>query len=197
MGQDAGVAHPSTRGRLLVATPPLVDPNFDRTVVYMIEHNSDGALGVVLNRPIVEVDFPAEGLRDWADHVAAPAHLFAGGPVSLDAIIALGRRTGRSHPSDTEAGWADVTPGVGTVDLTRPPEEFTPSIDEVRVFAGYSGWAPGQLDAELDAHAWIVIESCPDDVFTDEPDALWRTVLRRQGGRLAWLADAPEDLSAN
>lgn len=191
------MTHPSARGQLLVATPPLVDPNFDRTVVYLIEHNRDGALGVVLNRPMVELDFPVEGLRDWAALVAPPALLFAGGPVSLDAIIALGRRTGRSHPSDTETGWADVTPGVGTVDLTRPPEDFNPSIDEVRVFAGYSGWAPAQLDAELDAHAWIVLESDAQDVFTNDPDSLWRTVLRRQGGRLAWLADAPEDLSAN
>lgn len=191
------MAEPSTRGRLLLATPPLVDPNFDRTVVFMIEHNRDGALGVVINRPMMHVGIPADGLPDWTHLVTPPHYVFCGGPVSVESVIVLGRRHGRAHPSDGDSGWSEVTQGVGTVDLTRSPDDFNPALQSIRVFAGYSGWAPGQLDGELDAHAWIVLDTEPDDVFTDEPEQLWRSVLRRQGGRLAWLAGAPDDLSAN
>ena len=71
------------------------------------------------------------------------------------------------------------------------------SVEAVRIFRGYAGWGPGQLENEIDAGAWLVLDAEPGDLFDAEPDVLWRTVLRRQGGRLAWLADAPDDLSAN
>jgi putative transcriptional regulator len=67
----------------------------------------------------------------------------------------------------------------------------------VRIFRGYAGWGPGQLEGEIESGAWLVLDAEPDDVFAAEPDELWRSVLRRQGGRLAWLASAPDDLSAN
>ena len=72
-----------------------------------------------------------------------------------------------------------------------------PSISALRVFRGYAGWGPGQLEGEIEAGAWLVLDPEPTDLFTHEPDELWRTVLRRQPGRLAWLADAPDDLDAN
>ena len=184
------VAH-STKGKLLLASPPLVDPNFDRTVVYVLEHAESGALGVVVNRTSEERW--VEGLDEWCDLTSQPPVVFSGGPVELDALIGLAWNT--RTPAD--AAWTTVSDGIGTVDLSVAPTEVAPVIDRLRLFRGYSGWGAGQLDDELEAGAWIVVPALVDDVFTAEPDNLWRAVLRRQGGRLAWIANAPDDLSAN
>ena len=191
IGHDRRVIHTSTAGRLLVATPPLVDPNFDRTVVYMVEHNDQGALGVVINRPTDEVALP--GLEAWTDLACAPNVVFAGGPVEPSALIGLAY----SSLPDRRDGWAVWRNGIGTVDLSREPYEIVPAVERIRLFRGYSGWAPWQLDAEMEAGAWIVVDAHHLDPFCDEPASLWREVLRRQGGRLSWLANAPDDLSAN
>jgi putative transcriptional regulator len=182
LGHDDSVPANSTKGKLLLATPPLVDPNFDRTVVYMLEHNDQGALGVVVNRPTDEAAI--EGLDVWCELLSPPAVVFAGGPVELDALIGL-------------AWTGDADAQVEAVDLGEPPTEAAPVLARFRLFRGYSGWSPGQLDAELEAGAWIVLAARTTDVFCEDPDGLWRAVLRRQGGRLAWIADAPDDLSAN
>ncbi len=181
----------STKGRLLLATPPLVDPNFDRTVVYMLEHNEQGALGVVVNRPTDEDD--VEGLGAWCDLLSGPAVVFSGGPVEVGALIGLAWNDA-AHPST--AGRPTDT-GISTVDLREAPTEVAPVFERFRLFRGYSGWSPGQLDAELEVGAWIVLAAEVADVFCPEPDELWRDVLRRQGGRLAWIANAPDDLSTN
>ena len=171
----------STAGTLLVATPPLADPNFDRSVVYMVEHDERGALGLVLNRPSDE-DLPDQ-LDAWRDQLAAPGAVFTGGPVEPDTMI------GVAHIVGDDPDW------VGTVDLTRDP--LTTGARRLRVFRGYAGWSPGQLDGELLAGAWIVLPAEPEDIFSAEPSELWRAVLRRQGGRLAWLATAADELSLN
>jgi putative transcriptional regulator len=175
----------SVRGRLLVATPDLRDPNFSRTVVLVLEHSDEGALGVVLNRPVdLRVD---EILPDWADQVSAPGCLFVGGPVSPSAAIGLGR--GPDLP--------DVLfDGLGTVDLDRDGAPV-PHLSALRIFIGYAGWAPGQLGQELEAGGWLVLDLEPDDPFTADPSDLWVQVLRRQGGRTAMFALAPEDPSTN
>ena len=182
-----------TKGRLLVATPPLDDPNFDRTVVYMLEHESDGALGVVVNRPTGEM--LDEPLDRWNDLQARPASVFAGGPVEPDALIALAlSESPVEHETDE---LAPISGRVASADLTADPALVAGQVNAVRVFRGYAGWGPGQLEGEIDEGAWIVLDAEPDDIFDDDPDELWRAVLRRQGGRLAWLADVPDDLSAN
>lgn len=175
---------------LLVATPPLVDPNFDRTVVYMLEHTDTGAVGVVLNRPRDEE--PPDQLHAWTSHLVPPACLFQGGPVELDALIALARL---DRPID--GAWSQVVGGLGSIDLTLDPSEVAAGVLALRVFRGYSGWGPSQLDEELAVGAWMVFDALPDDVFTADPDGLWRRVVARQGGRVAWLANAPDDLSTN
>lgn len=185
-----GAARPpsSTRGRLLVATPDLRDPNFARTVVLMLEHSAEGALGLVLNRPSeVRVD---DALPDWAGVCAAPACLFLGGPVQTDAVIALGAL---AAPGADPDGFTPLYGGLGTVDLESGAEAFA----SVRVFVGYAGWAPGQLEGELAAGGWLVVDHVDDDVRTGRPSELWRTVLRRQRGRTAIFALAPEDPSQN
>jgi len=180
----------STKGRLLVATPPLGDPNFDRSVVYMLEHTDDGAVGVVLNRPGPETTI--EGLDAWMERLSPPGVVFGGGPVELDALIALA-----DADAVDEDSWSALRDGVGTVDLSVDPAEVAGVVRRLRIFRGYAGWAPSQLESELDVGAWMVLDAEADDLFTPDPDGLWREVLRRQGGRLAWVADAPDDLSNN
>lgn len=177
----------SMRGRLLVATPDLRDPNFSRTVVLMLEHGHDGALGVVLNRPI-ELSV-AEVLPAWADLSTAPAFLFVGGPVAPTAVIGLGRGDGPV--------FQPLFDGLGTLDLELDPTEYAPTMAGLRVFVGYSGWSTGQLEQEVDAGGWLVLDLLPDDPFSSDPSQLWQRVLRRQGGRVAMFASAPEDPSTN
>jgi putative transcriptional regulator len=182
----------STARRLLVATPALRDPNFFRTVVFMIEHTDEGALGVVLNRPsTAEL---TEALPEWCHLAADPSVAFVGGPVqSHEAVIGLGRASG---PGGGE-GWEPLLGQVGSVDLGRVPAEVEPAIDAVRVFAGYAAWAPGQLDGELALDGWYVVDAEPADLLTPEPGSLWRRVLRRQGGDLAVAANFPLDPATN
>ena len=180
----------STAGRLLIASPLIRDPNFERSVILMIEHNADGALGVVLNNQSdtdVEEMLPA-----WAKLATAPPLFFFGGPVSPDSVIGLGRIVG-----GTGEGFHSVVENVGPVDLNENPDELAHKVQEVRVFAGYSGWGPRQLDSELAADAWFVVDADPSDAFITEPTELWSFVLRRQRGPMAWLANYPADPKLN
>ena len=181
---------PLGKGVLLVATPPLEDPNFDRTVVLLLEHGHGGAVGVVLNRP--SDTRVADALPGWEWLAAEPGTLFVGGPVAEDAAIGLGS----ARRADAGAGWSPVVGDVGTIDLHQDPDEVSTDIAAVRVFAGYAGWGPGQLEGELEANAWVVVPGEPEDVLGDPVD-LWRRVLRRQGGTTAWLSNAPVDPSLN
>jgi putative transcriptional regulator len=182
----------SCKGRLLVAAPALTDPNFDRTVVLVLEHGPEGALGLVLNRPTgADLD---DALPDWAPLAADPTVVFVGGPVAPDAVIALARaHVGSEEPE----GFTPVLDDLGSVDLGKDPFDLGIPIDVVRVFAGYAGWGRGQLDAEVDEGGWFVVDAAPDDVFSVTPDDLWRHVLRRQRGRAALFAHAPLDPTAN
>ena len=182
----------TTVGRLLIAEPMLGDPNFDRTVVLMIEHTDEGALGVVLNRP-TELEVGAV-LHEWADLAVAPSVLYMGGPVEQNGVLALGRRRKDAGPVP---GWTSVLGEVGTVDLHLSPEDVVGGLDGIRFFAGYSGWGGGQLEAELAEGAWLVVDATDDDVFAPDPDVMWRAVLRRQGGRTAMLEHFPEHPSLN
>ncbi len=189
--QTDGVFIGTTKGRLLVASPVMGDDNFDRTVVFMLEHNDEGALGVIINRPSDESDI--EGLESWTELASPPAVVFHGGPVEQDALIGIAR----TESAREGVGWAPITDSLGTVDLSDSPVEIAPVLDAIRIFRGYSGWSPGQLEGEIELNVWIVAEASSTDVFDHHPDDLWRTVLRRQEGSLRWLANAPDDLSAN
>jgi putative transcriptional regulator len=179
------------KGKLLVATPDLEDPNFFRTVVLVLDHTDDGAVGVVLNRPSAAA--VAEPLPEWAPLAAEPAVVFVGGPVQPEAAIGLGRRVGAGDPD----GFAALFGEVGTVDLERPPTAVAPEVDQVRVFAGYSGWGPGQLEGELAANGWFVVDADRADPWSADPADLWREVLRRQRGELKVFANFPMDPHAN
>ncbi|MBL6629563.1 MAG: YqgE/AlgH family protein [Actinomycetota bacterium] len=187
----------STRGRLLVATPPLEDPHFDRSVVFMLEHRDDGAIGVIVNRPDPTVDdaiITAAGgpLHRWNDRLSQPAVVFAGGPVESTALMGIASGV----PGDPDDA-LHVVGDIWSIDLSADPVMTAAGAAGVRIFRGYAGWGGGQLDAELASGAWIVVDATPDDVITDDPATLWRRVLARQHGRIAWLSAAPDDLTMN
>lgn len=164
-------------GQVLVATPSLADPNFTRTVVLILEHGEDGALGVVVNRP-TEVTIE-DTLPGWDRLAADPPVVFLGGPVEQEALIAVARLA--PGEADGPADWQPVTDALGVVDLDQDPM-LVPELAEIRVFAGYAGWAPGQLDAEISSGSWFVLDAEPHDPFAPDAEALWRGVVRRQGG---------------
>jgi putative transcriptional regulator len=184
-------------GRLLVATPLLGDPNFKRTVVLLVEHEvAEGSLGIVLNRP-TQVSV-GQVLQQWTDLATEPSVVFRGGPVSPDSALALAHVPGTGEP----LGWraldgAPALARLGLLDLDAPPRLLAPAIKKLRVFAGYAGWAPGQLQSEIDEGAWLVLAADPDDAFAAEPEHLWRGVLRRQDGEVAFLATYPDDPGLN
>jgi putative transcriptional regulator len=179
-------------GKLLVASPLLVDPNFADTVVLLLDADDNGALGVILNRPSgVPV---SDVLEPWADIVAAPDVLFRGGPVGLDGALAL---ASLADPRDEPVGFRATFDTVGLVDLDSPIELVRGSLRALRVFAGYAGWSPGQLDAEVDEGSWYVVDSEPGDLFRTDVESLRRDVLRRQPGEMAWVSTRPLDPTMN
>jgi putative transcriptional regulator len=191
------MADESLGSRLLVATPLLGDPNFRRTVVLIVEDDpGEGTLGVVLNRP---TEIPVgQVLQPWTDLVTGPSVLFRGGPVAPNSALALAL----ASEDDEPVGWRSLDgtalmSRVGLVDLDAPPELLAGGITSLRVFAGYAGWGPGQLRAEIEEGAWYVFPGEPTDAFLDDPARLWPAVLRRQGGLLALVATYPDDPMLN
>jgi len=190
-----GGATGSTKGSLLAAAPLLDEPTFHRTVIYMLEHNDDGALGLVINRPTDEDNLP--GLDSWMYELSQPAVIFAGGPVQSNTLIGVATMETAAAEQAIADGFVSLENGLGTVDLSQLPGELSEGLNGLRLFRGYAGWGPGQLDAELEEGAWLVLPAEPSDVFSSHPQGLWRNVLRRTGGRVSLLADAPDDLSWN
>ncbi|NLD75119.1 MAG: hypothetical protein GX643_00480 [Acidimicrobiales bacterium] len=180
----------SYAGQLLVATPLIGDPHFERSVVMILAHGEDGTFGVIVNRPTdsgVE-----EVVPQWRSHVTAPGVIFMGGPVAVDVVTGIGRPIDESVP-----GYAPLVGGVGTVDLGSPPPEDATRWAGLRLFAGSAGWAAGQLEDELREGAWWVLPAAPDDVLTSDPSTLWSRVLRRQRPPTGWFANCPLDVSSN
>lgn len=178
-------------GQLLVAAPSLRNSPFERTVVLMLSHDEDGALGVIVNRPTdVAVD---DVLPGWTSVVSQPGYVFQGGPVSLDSALGLVS----FHTGEEPIGVRRVVGPVGVVDLDTPPEIVGSAIMAMRVFAGYAGWAPGQLEDEITEGSWYVVDAEPSDAFVPDAADLWQVVLRRQPGALALLASFPADPTMN
>lgn len=178
----------SLRGKLLVASPALVDPNFARTVVLMTEHNDEGAMGIVLNRPSdTELREVSEELAD----VAGDGPVFVGGPVQPEAVVLLAE-----FSDPTSAAWI-VAADVGLASAGVELSELGPVVRRGRAYAGYSGWDAGQLEVELEVDSWIVEPPLPRELFPDDPETLWSDVLTRKGGEFALVARMPDDPSVN
>lgn len=179
-------------GHLLVASPGLLDPNFADTVVLLLDVTEEGALGVVLNRPSQVL--VADVLEPWRDVVAEPEVLFRGGPVGTDGALAVARLR---DEDDSPVGWRQVRGLLGMVDLDTPAELVDGSLESMRVFAGYAGWGAHQLEGEVERGDWYVVDGELTDPFLLDPTDLWRAVMRRQPGTLAWHVNRPADPDLN
>jgi putative transcriptional regulator len=179
----------SLAGQLLLASPALQDPNFERTVVLIGVHSDEGAMGVVLNRPsAVTVGEAAPQLEEAIDE-SQP--VFVGGPVQPSSIVFL------AEFLDPSPAGLLVLGRIGFPAADAELGELSEATERVRVFAGFAGWGEGQLEAELDQGDWIAQAALPEDVFTDAPEQLWSNVLRRKGGSYALVARMPPDPSVN
>lgn len=179
----------SLAGQLLLASPSLRDPNFQRSVVLLGVHGDDGAMGVVLNRPS-EVTV-AEAAPQLQETVGDADRVYVGGPVQPSSIVFL-------------AEFLDPTPAgllvIGRIGFPTPDaevDELSRATERARIFAGFAGWGEGQLEAEIEQGDWIAQAALPDDVFTDFPERLWSDVLIRKGGSYALVARMPPDPSVN
>ena len=179
----------SLRGKLLIAGATLPDPNFARTVVLICEHSADGALGLVLNR--AGELLVGESAPELAELLGDDATIDLGGPVQTDALLVLAEF---EHP---EQAGIRVVENVGLVGDGSEIEDLVEETLRARVFAGYAGWGPGQLDAELEREDWFVAPAGIDDIFNPDADELWARVLARKGAHFALVARMPIDPSVN
>jgi putative transcriptional regulator len=179
----------STRGQLLVAGPALLDPNFWRTVVLVIEHNEEGALGLVLNRP--SETSVGEAVPELETLLDPNGLLFIGGPVQPSAVIVLAE-----FEDATDAALVAFD-DIGVLGTGPSAEELTAGVRTGRAFLGHAGWGPGQLDGELERGDWILEPARRQDAFSEDPGGLWSEVLTRKGGSYALVARMPADPSMN
>jgi putative transcriptional regulator len=179
----------STRGQLLVAGPTLADPNFWRTVVLIIEHNEEGALGLVLNRPSETT--AGEAVPELEPVVELDEPLFVGGPVQPSSVIVLGQF------EDASDAALIAFEDVGVLGAGGETDQLGAGVRAGRAFVGHSGWGPGQLDSELERGDWILEPARREDAFSAEPRELWEEVLTRKGGSYALIARMPPDPSVN
>lgn len=189
--QNGSVTADRTTGRLLVSTPQLDDGLFHRSVILMLQHDDEGAQGVVLNKPLgAEVDAVLPG---WGEHISSPQTLFQGGPVQLDSALGLVMVT----DDDLPPGSQRLFGSVAIIDLDTPPLLVMPEVGGLRIFAGYAGWSGGQLESELRRGSWFVVDSQPGDLLTADPEQLWKQVLLRQRDELAFVALYPPNPELN
>jgi putative transcriptional regulator len=178
----------SLRGKLLISSGGLYDPNFRHTVVLIGEHNPEGALGVILNRPLtlaVQDAVPSLGKL-----VTPGAWLYEGGPVRPTGAVLL------AELKRPELAGVPVFGSIGFL-TGEVSDEMAPEIVRARVYVGYAGWGPGQLEAEMAENAWIVETAQENDVFTDAPESLWSQILERKGGGYRQMSRIPFDPSMN
>jgi putative transcriptional regulator len=179
----------SVRGQLLVASPSLLDPNFRRTVVLIAEHGDEGAMGLVLNRRL-ETSV-AEAAPPLAEIVDDGAALHSGGPVQPTSVVVL------AEFDDPDQAGALVLDNIGFVGADTDFETLPLELGRARVYAGFAGWAAGQLESEIERDDWILAPASAEDIFCDASDELWSEVLQRKGGQFALIARMPLDPSVN
>ena len=177
----------SLQGKLIVSSPALIDPNVRKTVVLIAHHDEDGAMGLVHSRPSDVAALEAVPLLTGLPGASGP--VFDGGPVQPEAFMVL------AEFDDVEEAAAPIMGHLGFMPADAEPDEL--AIRRLRLFAGYSGWSSGQLEAELDEGSWIVVDAIADDAFADDPDELWRSVLQRKGHGFELMENMPYDPGLN
>ena len=190
----APATHRVRAGTLLIANTDLMEPTFRRSVIYVVEHNDGGTLGVVLNRPSETAVFNV--LPQWTKLATKPKTMFVGGPVKRDAALCLATLRAGVQPTDVP-GLRHVQGRIVMVDLDGDPDTIAPAVEGVRIYAGYSGWTTGQLEGEIERDDWIVLSALPSDVLVEPKVDLWSRVLRRQPMPLSLLATHTIDVSRN
>lgn len=179
-------------GELIVATAPMADAAWGHAVILLLDCDDGGALGVRLDQlALTTLD---EVLPQWAPLVCPPAALFAGGPMSTDGAVCVAKL---AEPHEEPPGWRRIRGDIGLLHLDTPIELATGTYSDLRIFAGYCGWDRGQLESELVRGDWHRLPARDADIFGAEPRGLWRRVLRRQGGDLAWFSTWTEDPEIN
>lgn len=185
-------AQANLTGRLLVATPEISDGVFRRSVVLILHHSGDGAQGIILNRPLdAEVDAV---LPSWGRLAVGGPRVYYGGPVQTDSALGV---VVLPDGEPERAGIKRLYGEVGLVDLESDPDEVGLHIRGMRVFVGYAGWSPGQLENEISTGSWYVVDRAIGDALALDAEQLWRTVLARQFGPLALVATFPDDPAQN
>jgi putative transcriptional regulator len=178
------------KGRLLISEPFLPDPNFERTVVLLCEHNEEGSFGFVLNKPsILKVGEVMEDITDLDNLV------YVGGPVQQDTLHFIHRNTQLENAVEIveQIYWGGAFDNLMLLCQTR---QITGK--DIRFFLGYSGWGPGQLDEELEQDSWIVCDYVTDQLLFDtEPEIMWRKALENMGGRFSMYSNYPVDPRLN
>ncbi|MDB6019095.1 MAG: YqgE/AlgH family protein [Pedosphaera sp.] len=178
------------KGQLLLDSGQLSGSFFQRTVVLICQHDAEGAFGLVLNRSsgnnlgeMLVADIP-DRLKDQP--------LYLGGPVQLSALSFL--HSDNFLPDASVMSNLDL--GHSLESLVEIGESYS-STKKVKMFAGYAGWSPGQLEDEMKREAWVTHPATLDLVFEIDPEQLWPTILRQKGGKYRLLAAMPEDISLN
>lgn len=181
--------------KLLVASTKLED-EFFRAVILVLDHDQDGAVGVVLNHPS---RMPvSEILPEWDGLPTDPTVIFRGGPVAPDTALFLARLKSDSIDlAETLPGVQHITDDIALLNSDANPDQLIEHVDGVRAFAGYAGWSPGQLESELAEKSWHVVDPALGDILSPEPRDTWARVLKRQPAPLSWLATYPDDPNHN
>ena len=188
---DPQEAPANRKGRLLVASPSLSDPNFRRAVVLLLEHSDEGALGLVLNRPTPLV--AREALPGTlAESMPDDERVYQGGPVQPEAVIVLADFADTTLAASVAFDVSSAPGGTGAV-----ASRLGGAVRAIRASGGYAGWGEGQLEQEIAEEAWIDASPASEDVFGDDPDGLWSRVLERKGGAWRLIARMPENPSVN
>jgi len=186
------LAKPPRAGELLVSGTGVSDGVFDQSVVLLLDCDEAGALGVIINR-IADAELE-DVLPQWSELVCPPQVLFSGGPMSPNGAVCLAKvLNGNEEPP----GWRRVDGDIGLLHLDTPVEIAAGAYSDLRIFAGYAGWSPGQLEGEILRGMWHRVPAREDDIFGADPATLWRRVLRRQGGTTSFFSTWPEDAELN
>ena len=178
------------KGKILISEPFLNDPNFKRTIILLSDHNDDGTVGFILNKP---TQFRVHHLLEDFPEFDAPVYF--GGPVQVNSLQFI-HRAGKILEDSTEI--CDGLYWGGSFEILKlliEAKQVQPS--DFRFFIGYSGWEAGQLGEEIKISSWIVTPTNTDNVFSDEPDKLWGEILKSMGKKFAILASFPENPSVN
>ena len=177
-------------GRLLVSEPYLPDPNFERTIILLCEHNEEGTVGFVLNKP--SLSKLGELIKDLS---SLENIVCMGGPVQQDTLHYIHRCPGVDGAVEISE---KIYWGGEFEQLIAKLESHQLRHEDIKFFLGYSGWSPGQLDEEIKVNSWIVSDLVSEDlIFETTEEEMWRKTLKRMGGRFSMYSNYPVDPSMN